>query len=94
MLDAGRGCAASRADGGGPFRGTILLSHLHWDHFQGLPFFAGGDHEDARVDLRLPEQEDGSGRRGASRAMSPPHFPISPTRLRGAWTFWSWPWAA
>lgn len=22
-----------------PFRGTCLLSHLHWDHVQGLPFF-------------------------------------------------------
>ena len=22
-----------------PFRGTCLLSHLHWDHIQGLPFF-------------------------------------------------------
>ncbi|MEI7548731.1 MAG: hypothetical protein WCK21_11850, partial [Actinomycetota bacterium] len=23
----------------GSFRGTCLLSHLHWDHTQGLPFF-------------------------------------------------------
>ena len=22
-----------------PFRGTALVSHLHWDHIQGLPFF-------------------------------------------------------
>ena len=25
--------------GGGPVRATILLSHLHWDHIQGFPFF-------------------------------------------------------
>ena len=25
---------------GDPFRGTALVSHLHWDHVQGLPFFA------------------------------------------------------
>ena len=23
----------------GAFHGTVLLSHLHWDHIQGLPFF-------------------------------------------------------
>ena len=22
-----------------PFRGSCLLTHLHWDHIQGLPFF-------------------------------------------------------
>ncbi|HLI29316.1 MAG TPA: MBL fold metallo-hydrolase [Chloroflexota bacterium] len=25
---------------GGPVRGYILLSHTHWDHIQGFPFFA------------------------------------------------------
>ena len=43
-----RGCAASPALlGGRPFRGTILLGHLHWDHTQGLPFFRAGDRADA-----------------------------------------------
>jgi phosphoribosyl 1,2-cyclic phosphodiesterase len=23
----------------GPVDATLLLSHLHWDHIQGLPFF-------------------------------------------------------
>ena len=34
---------------GQPFTGTILLTHLHWDHVQGLPFFRAGDRDDARV---------------------------------------------
>src|ERR1041384_50517 len=25
---------------GGPLRGHILISHTHWDHIQGIPFFA------------------------------------------------------
>ena len=33
---------ARRTDGREqPFRGAILLGHLHWDHTHGLPFFAG-----------------------------------------------------
>ncbi|MFY9929459.1 MAG: MBL fold metallo-hydrolase [Streptosporangiaceae bacterium] len=70
------------------FRGTILLTHLHWDHVQGLPFFSGGDHDDAQVTLLLPDQQDGtSAEQVLSRAMSPPHFPISPGQLRGRWSF-------
>jgi len=89
LLDAGTGLrTVTQLLEGGPFLGTMLLSHLHWDHFQGLPFFAGGDREDARIDLFLPEQEDGAGAAAVlERSMSPPHFPISPTELRGAWTF-------
>ena len=40
ILDAGTGLR--RVTGllrGKPFGGTILLTHLHWDHVLGLPFF-------------------------------------------------------
>jgi phosphoribosyl 1,2-cyclic phosphodiesterase len=89
ILDAGTGLrSVTRLLGEQPFRGTILLTHLHWDHVQGLPFFAAGDREDARVRLLLPEQPDGADAAAVlARAMSPPHFPITPDGLRGAWTF-------
>ncbi len=50
-----------------PFRGTIALTHLHWDHVQGLPFFPAADRDDARVRLLLPAPADrnGRGRAGA-----------------------------
>jgi ribonuclease BN (tRNA processing enzyme) len=89
ILDAGTGLRnASGLLGGAPFTGTILLSHLHWDHVFGLPFFPAGDRSDARVDLFLPEQ----GARADAAAvlagmMSPPYFPIEPTELEGNWTF-------
>ena len=55
LLDAGTGIRAVTAElAGQPFEGTILLTHLHWDHFQGLPFFAAGDRADATVELLLP----------------------------------------
>ena len=87
VLDAGTGLRAlTRLLGGGPFHGTLLLSHLHWDHTHGLPFFPAGDRDDAVVDLFAPAQ-GASSLELLSRAMSPPNFPIDPTLLRGRWTF-------
>jgi phosphoribosyl 1,2-cyclic phosphodiesterase len=89
VLDAGTGIRRlSELLGGAAFHGTILLSHLHWDHTHGLPFFRGGDREDARVNLFVPDQQDGSSAFAIlARGMSPPHFPIGPDELRGEWSF-------
>jgi phosphoribosyl 1,2-cyclic phosphodiesterase len=89
VLDAGTGLRqVTPLLGGLPFAGTILLTHLHWDHVHGLPFFTGGDREDAQVSLLLPVQEDGaSAEEALAKGMSPPHFPIPPSGLRGAWSF-------
>ena len=90
-LDAGTGLTnLTSLLGGGPFAGTILLTHLHWDHSLGLPFFGAGDRDDARVRLLLPDQQDGSSAEAVlTRVMSPPFFPIPPSGLRGDWTFGS-----
>lgn len=89
ILDAGTGLrAVTPLLGSQPFRGTILLTHLHWDHVHGLPFFRAGDRDDATVSLLLPDQQDGSSAEEVlARGMSPPHFPIAPSGLRGGWTF-------
>jgi phosphoribosyl 1,2-cyclic phosphodiesterase len=87
VLDAGTGLRnLSRVLDGAPFRGTILLSHLHWDHTHGLPFFSAGDRDDAITQLFLPEQGVDPVELLA-RTMSPPHFPIGPLQLRGEWSF-------
>ncbi len=89
ILDAGTGIREATAlMRGDAFQGTILLTHLHWDHVQGLPFFAAGDDERARGTVLLPEQEDGARAEAVlERAMSPPHFPTTPSQLRGSWRF-------
>jgi len=88
LLDAGTGLSrVSRKLEGRPFRGTILLGHLHWDHTQGLPFFRSGDQDGSAVRLLLPAQGEESAEALLGRGMSPPHFPITPGQLRGAWSF-------
>lgn len=86
VLDAGTGLGRLSSDlGGQPFRGSILMGHLHWDHTHGLPFFPAGDNPDAQCTLYQPEQGDPV--EVLTRMMSPPHFPITPTGLRGQWEF-------
>jgi ribonuclease BN (tRNA processing enzyme) len=90
VLDAGTGLRdLGRLLDGRPFRGTVVLSHLHWDHVQGLPFSPAVDHPDARVDLFVPGSPDDcdAPRQLLARAMSPPHFPIGPEGLLGQWRF-------
>ena len=93
ILDAGTGLRELPSLlGGGPFRGDVVLTHLHWDHVQGLPFCPAVDRPDARVTLHVPGSWDArSGEAEARRllacGMSPPHFPIGPEGLRGSWRF-------
>ena len=87
IIDAGTGLReVSKLLDGEPFQGSILLSHLHWDHTHGLPFFAAGDRPDAVVRVLVPAQGEPA-RDLVARVLSPPHFPITPDQLRGSWSF-------
>lgn len=88
VLDAGTGLRSlTGLLDGAAYDGSIVLSHLHWDHMQGLPFFAAGDRDAARVDLYLPAQNGQSGRDLLAQSFSPPSFPITPEGLSGTWGF-------
>jgi phosphoribosyl 1,2-cyclic phosphodiesterase len=67
----------------GTFKGTALLTHIHWDHVQGLPFFPPVDRVGARLDVFGPQQEDGSLSDVFDAFIRPPYFPVTCSQLRG-----------
>jgi phosphoribosyl 1,2-cyclic phosphodiesterase len=67
----------------GPFNGSVLLTHLHWDHVQGLPFFVPLHREGATVDIFGPRQDGGALADVFAELMRPPFFPIRPNDLVG-----------
>jgi phosphoribosyl 1,2-cyclic phosphodiesterase len=70
------------------FRGSCLLTHLHWDHVQGLPFFAPLLREGSRLDVYGPTQDDGRTLdEVVSTTIRPPLFPVSVEELPGTVTF-------
>jgi ribonuclease BN (tRNA processing enzyme) len=67
----------------GSFAGTALLTHIHWDHVQGLPFFPPADRVGAKFDIFGPPQEEGSLGEVFDAFMRPPYFPVTCADLRG-----------
>lgn len=86
LLDAGTGmAAAANLLDGSAYTGTVLLSHLHWDHTHGMPFFGPGFDPGSRIEVLMPEQGDAV--EVLARCFSPPHFPVTPPQLGPGWSF-------
>jgi phosphoribosyl 1,2-cyclic phosphodiesterase len=71
----------------GSFKGTALITHIHWDHVQGLPFFPPADRIGAELDIYGPTQEEGALGDVFGDFMRPPYFPVHFSELRGAIRF-------
>jgi phosphoribosyl 1,2-cyclic phosphodiesterase len=71
----------------GSFAGTALVTHIHWDHVQGLPFFPPADRVGARFRIYGPQQDDGTLRELFDDFMRPPYFPVTIEQLRGDYSF-------
>jgi phosphoribosyl 1,2-cyclic phosphodiesterase len=59
-----------------PLRATVLLSHLHYDHVLGLPFFSPLRHPGTVLDIHGPSQVGGTLHDVISDLVQPPFFPI------------------
>lgn len=92
VLDAGTG---ARALGDALMRQgvrdvTLCLSHLHWDHIQGLPFFrpAWAPSTELRiVGARSSSAPDVSLKEALAQQMTPPHFPVRLSDMRASMSF-------
>lgn len=83
VLDGGTGVRELT----GVFDGTILLTHLHWDHVQGLPFAHALREPTAHVRVLLPVEQGGDAMTTMRRSFQPPVFPFGPDELGPRWSF-------
>jgi len=63
---------------------TVLLTHLHWDHVQGLPFFSPLHCDGTVLDVYGPLHDEAELGGLFCQLMKPPYFPIDPSGLVGA----------
>ena len=59
-----------------PIRATILISHTHWDHIQGFPFFAPAFVEGGHITVCGPAGGNNSLRNTLSGQMEYAYFPV------------------
>lgn len=73
--------------GADSFHGTVLVSHLHWDHVQGLPFFPQLLHADSSVTIMGPPEDDRTFGQAFGDFIRPPYFPVLLDELQGSVEF-------
>ena len=66
---------------------TVLISHMHWDHIQGFPFFAPAFHRQNRIRVLGYGGATLGVRDVLSHQMEAPCFPVSLTEMRGNLAF-------
>jgi phosphoribosyl 1,2-cyclic phosphodiesterase/CheY-like chemotaxis protein len=81
VIDCGTGgheLGAHLARQGKPIRGHMLISHTHWDHIQGIPFFAPFFIPGYKWDLYAPQGFGDSLRDTLAGQMEFTYFPVTP----------------
>lgn len=71
----------------GTFRANALVTHIHWDHVQGLPFFPPIHFEGTQLAVYGPHQDEGSFAEVFGGLMRRPYFPIGADELEGHVSF-------
>lgn len=86
ILDAGSGIRPLGASLGA-CDGTLLLTHYHWDHIQGFPFFATPYMPGTKFQVMGPEFEGKGPREYLSNQMMSPYFPATVSQMTGLSSF-------
>ncbi|MFE1597802.1 MBL fold metallo-hydrolase [Methylobacterium sp. ID0610] len=84
ILDMGTGAYAlgrELAATGEPLRGHVLITHTHWDHIQGVPFFAPFFVPGNEWDIYAPRGLGASLRETLSGQMQYSYFPVALEQL-------------
>ena len=88
LLDLGTGLRYFRPVDQGPLRAVALVTHLHWDHVQGIPFFPPLLEAGNELDVYAPVQEDGrTVKQAIDSIICPPQFPVSLDLFSGSFRF-------
>lgn len=61
--------------------GFIFITHAHWDHIQGFPFFKPIYDRENHVSIHMPEQESGDCKQVLTGQLTPTHFPVTADML-------------
>lgn len=90
IFDAGTGVRLlgdKLLDADGPVEATLFLTHFHWDHIQGFPFFAPLYDPAASLRVLGPRQEGLDIQTLFARQMGQVHFPVPLEALAADLTF-------
>jgi len=78
ILDAGTGIRALglRLEKEQRLKMDLLITHAHWDHLSGFPFFSPLYDKKSRINVYGPQPTQASLKKIVSKTMSAPYFPI------------------
>ena len=88
VLDAGTGIrplgvALENEFGDDPIKLTLLITHAHWDHIHGLPFFTPAHHRKNQITVYGPDTAAAGLREVLESEMATPFFPVALHDLAG-----------
>ncbi len=80
ILDSGTGIrnlGNALVSKGGMIKGHIFITHPHWDHIQGFPFFKPIYHPSNHFDIHMPPQVNGGCKEILSGHLTKTFFPVT-----------------
>lgn len=80
ILDSGSGIRTlgnALIQHGHEVHGHIFITHAHWDHIQGFPFFRPIYQKDSSLSIHMPRQKMGDCKTVLTTQFTPTYFPVT-----------------